>query len=158
MDDQRTMNRRTHGVRKNLGDLVHDAVTLAELQVELLKVDMRDARRGVVLALGLIGTGAVLALGTIPILLSSAAHALILHANWSAPLAYLVVGGVAAFVAGGLVWIGVSRAAGAVGTVQRSKAEFAETLRWFKGSLRQAGRSEEDTELDNELWASRSRV
>jgi hypothetical protein len=142
----------------HLAELVHDAVTLAELQVELLKVDLRDARQRVTLALALLGLGTVLALGCIPVLLFAAAQGLVVGLGWPAPLAYLAIGAAAAVVAGVLVWIGARRAAGAMGTVQRSKSEFAETLRWFKGSLRQTERSELDDEMNSELWTSRSGV
>jgi hypothetical protein len=141
-----------------LGELVHDALTLAELQVELLKVDLRDARKGVTIALALIGIGAVLALGSIPILLFAAAQALVDGLNWPAPWAYLAVGLVTMMGALLLVWIGAHKATGAVGTIHRSKTEFAETLRWFKGSLHQTGPSDMEAEIDNELWTSRSGV
>lgn len=159
MDHQTTMNRRTPWpVRQQLGDLVHDALTLAELQVELLKVDVRDARRGAALALALIGIGSALALGSIPLLLFAAAQALVEGLAWPAPWAYLAVGGAAVLGATCLVWMGARRASGAMGTIHRSKAEFAETLRWFKGSLYRTGRSDLDAEHDSEPWTSRTRV
>jgi len=157
MDHQTTMNRsRPHLVRKHLGELVHDAVTLAELQVELLKVDLRDAGQGVKGALALLVAGLVLALGCVPVLLLAGAQGLITGLNWPAPWAYAAIGAVAAVVAGALLWIGLHRGSGALRTVQRSKAEFAETLRWFKGSLRQTERSELDAGFDDELWRSRA--
>jgi hypothetical protein len=158
MDHQTTVNRRRPGrVRQQLGDLVHDALTLAELQVELLKVDLRDARKGAALALALIGIGAVLALGSIPILLFAAAQGLVVGLGWPAPWAYLAVGGVSVLAAGLLVWTGTRHASGAMGTLQRSKTEFTETLRWFKGSLR-TGPAVPESEIDNELWTTRSRI
>jgi hypothetical protein len=158
MDYQATVKRRTPGVRRHLGELVHDALTLAELQVELLKVDLRDARRGAAWALALVGMGAVLALGSIPVLLFAAAHGLIVGFDWPAPWAYLAVGGVAAMIAGLLAWWGTRQVSAAIGTFDRSRSELKETLQWFKGSLHRTDPSEVDAEIDNELWTGRSRI
>jgi hypothetical protein len=141
-----------------LGDLVHDALTLGELQVELFKVDLRDARTGVVAALGLIAIGGVLALGSIPVLLFAAAQGLVAGLSWPAAWAYLAVGAVALAAAGVLVWVGIRQASVATGTLHRSTAELAETVKWFKDSVRGAGRSEPDAGVDNEVWTSRSRL
>jgi hypothetical protein len=159
MDYQTTIDRRRPGyVRQQLGELVHDALTLGELQVQLFKVDLRDARKGVSIALALVGIGVVLALGSIPVLLFAAAQGLVSGLSWPAPWAYLAVGAAAVIVAGVLVWVGVRQASVATGTMHRSTAEFAETLKWFKGSLRGSGRSELGADIDSDLWTSRSRV
>lgn len=159
MDYQTTVNRRRPGhVRRQLGDLVHDALTLGELQIQLFKVDLRDARRGVVAALALIAIGGVLALGSIPVVLFAAAQGLVEGLAWPVAWAYLTVGAVAVAAAGTLVWVGVRQASDATGALHRSTAELGETVKWIKDSVRRAGRSEPDAGFDNEVWTSRSRV
>jgi len=159
MDDQTTVNRRRPGhVRHQLGELVHDALTLGELQVQLFKVDLRDARERVVAALAVIAIGAVLALGSVPVLLFAAAQGLVTGFSWPVAWAYLAVGAVTVAVAGVLTWVGIRSASAATDTLHRSSAELAETVKWFKDSVRGAGRSEKDASFDSDLWTSRSRV
>lgn len=124
------------GLRENLSGLAHDALTLAELQIQLLSVDVRDARRGAGLAFAQIMIGVILALGCIPILMLAAAHALIELLDWPAPAAYAAIGVAAACVSAILLrfgWGGILRS---LATVQRSRAEFGETMRWLKDSLK----------------------
>lgn len=157
MVDQATMNDRREPptrVRESLSDLAHDAVTLAELQVQLLSVDLRDARRGAGPALSQLIAGTVLALGSVPILLLAAAHVLVATLQWPPMGAYALVGAVAALLAAVLVGVGWRQAMRAAATVQRSRSEFMETLRWFKQSLRP---STAGTDADHGLRPTRSR-
>lgn len=139
MADQATINRgsdRPTHIRANLAGLAHDALTLAELQVQLLTVDLRDARRGAGTALSQVLVGAVLALGCVPVLFLAAAHLLIETAGWPASGAYAAVATLAAVVAIILLRLGWRRTSQALATVQRSRTELVETLRWLKESLR----------------------
>jgi hypothetical protein len=139
MVDQTTMNwqrERPTRIRANLAGLAHDALTLAELQVQLLTVDLRDARRGAGTALVQVLIGTVLALGCVPVLLLAAAHVLIETVQWPGSAAFGVTGVGVAAVAAILLRIGWRRTTQAIATVQRSRAELVETLRWLKDSLR----------------------
>jgi protein-S-isoprenylcysteine O-methyltransferase Ste14 len=148
MVDQTTLNRRyarpTH-IRANLAGLAHDALTLAELQVRLLTVDLRDARRGAGTALALLLAGAILALGCVPLLLIGGARLLVDLADWPASAAYAAVGALAAAVALVLLRLGWRHTTAALATVQRSREELMETLRWLKDSLRPSSDSQIDT-------------
>jgi protein-S-isoprenylcysteine O-methyltransferase Ste14 len=143
MADQTTLNwrERPTRIRKNLAGLAHDALTLAELQVQLLSLDLRDARQGAGTALSQVLVGAVLALGAIPVLLLAAAHLLVESAEWPPSVAYATVGVLAALVALVLVRLGWRRTARSLATVQRSRTELMETLRWLKESLRPSAAS-----------------
>ena len=139
MADQATMNRtrrRPLRIRTNLAGLAHDALTLVELQVQLLGVDLRDAGRGARAAGVLVVIGVVLALGCVPILLLAMAHVLMEAVNWPGSAAYTVLGLSAALIAAGLLWCGWRTGRQAIATVQRSRAELMETIRWLKESLR----------------------
>jgi hypothetical protein len=141
MVDQTTMNRRfprqTH-IRANLAGLAHDALTLAELQVQLLSVDLRDARRGAATALALVLAGGVLALGCVPLLLLGGAQLLVERAHWPESGAYAAVGVLAAAAAVLVLRMGWRRTTRALATVQRSREELLETVRWLKESLKPA--------------------
>lgn len=137
------------GMGANLAGLAHDALSLAELQVQLLSVDLRDAKRGAGPALALLVVGAVLALGSIPVLLIAGAASLIEYADWSSPAAHGVMGAAAVALAVLLLRIGWNRTVRALGTVQRSRSEFTETLQWLKNSLREGSRSAKDRTRSN---------
>jgi hypothetical protein len=141
MVDQTTMNRRfprqTH-IRANLAGLAHDALTLAELQVQLLSVDLRDARRGAATALALVLAGGVLALGCVPVLLLGGAHLLVEQAHWPESGAYAASGALGAVAALLVLRLGWRRTTQALATVQRSREELLETVRWLKESLKPA--------------------
>jgi hypothetical protein len=127
-------------MRENLSGLAHDALTLAELQVRLLSVDLHDARRGAGESVASLAAGAMLGLGAVPLLLFAAAQGLIEQLEWSPAGAHAAVGVVAAAVAGVLLRLGWTRLIRALATLQRSRAELCETLRWLKDSLRPGGR------------------
>jgi len=140
MDDQTTLNGAdpaVHGLRQNLSGLAHDTLTLAELQVQLLGVDLREARQGAGMAVGEMAVGFVLLLGCIPILMLAAAQALIEFLPWPASASYAVVAVVSAIVAVALLRLGWGGLFRSLKTIQRSRAELGETLRWLKTALKQ---------------------
>jgi len=139
MDNQTTLNGAasvSQGLRENLSGLAHDALTLAELQMQLLSVDLRDGRRDAGSGFMQLLIGSVLALGCIPILMLAAAHALIEFLHWPAPAAYAAIGITSAVGSAVLLRLGWGGIVRALATVQRSRAEFGETLRWLKDSLK----------------------
>jgi hypothetical protein len=157
MVDQATLDRGgspPRRVRHNLGELAHDAITLVELQVQLLAVDLRDARRGASAAVVQIAAGACLGIGAVPLLLLAGAQLLIDLLGWSSAGAYATAGILAVAIAGALLWAGWRQSVHAVATVQRSKTEFEETLRWLKGSLHPPAADEIDGPLsdDSRRW------
>ena len=74
------------GVRNGVGELLHDVVSLAELQTQLLAVDARESAQKARAPIVLVGAGASLALGAIPILLLALGMSLAI-----APLTTLVL-------------------------------------------------------------------
>ena len=144
------------GLRSSLAGLAHDALTLAELQVRLLTVDLRDARRTTGSALAGLLAGGVLALGAVPLLLLGAAHALIQFLAWPTAAAYAAVGAVAAAFAASLIWFGWKAVVHALTTVKRSRSEFTETLRWLKSSLKYGASDDRASRPPNEVRAWRS--
>jgi hypothetical protein len=123
------------GVRNGVGDLLHDIVTLSELQSELLLLDARQSAQKAQTPIILMGIGAVLALGAVPVLLLALGEALVDFLEWKRSLAYLV-SGLAGTIIGGVLLMIAWRATGDIIAVfNRSKAEFAENVRWIKYAL-----------------------
>lgn len=137
MVTQTTMNGNSNPhVGENLAGLAHDVANLAELQIQLLAVDLRDARSQAGPAAVFLGAGAVAALGAVPVLLMGLGYLLVEWAEWSAAAALLTVSLIA--IVGGLtvLYLGWKRLMSAAGTLQRSKSELVETLHWLKESLK----------------------
>lgn len=123
----------TKGVR----ELAHDAVTLGELQMELLKADAEDwTQRFVPPVLALAATLGI-ALGTIPVLLHVLAYGLIEGAGWSHWLSFLVAGVAGLALAGILGTIGWSRLRKSFHVFERSREEMRQNVNWLKHVLSQ---------------------
>ena len=121
---------------ENLSGFAHDVTSLVELQVRLLAVDLRDAKRRSGPAVGLVLGGVVLLLGCVPVLLFAAAHLLIEFAGWPASGAYAAAALTGLVLGGGLGYFGWKRLMAAAGTLARSRDELTETLQWLKRALK----------------------
>lgn len=139
MVGQATMNGRQTGTRqvtRNVSELAHDVITLAELQAQLLACDLRDGKSRAIGPIVSMAAGLILALGTMPVLLMGIGWLLVNHAGWSEGAALLVAGGGGLVVSGGLAWFGWRRLKAALAIIARSRNELAENIRWLKGTLK----------------------
>jgi hypothetical protein len=145
MVDQEEMNRTAHFAHLNGapkgGDLIHSIVSLLELQMQLLQIDLRASLRRLILPCLLASTAAVAALGTFPIGLVFFAELLIQAGGFSRAAAFLastLVGVVAATALGLGAWatwrIGVWN-------FRRSIDEGTRTRQWIKDTLKPAADS-----------------
>ncbi len=128
------------GVREGVGEMLHDIVTLTELQSQLFMVDARESATKAQTPLVLAVVGSVFALGAVPVLLVSLAEALVLFFEWERAVAYLVSGATGAILGGillGIAWAKVSRV---VEVFTRSKTELHENIRWIKYALTRGSR------------------
>lgn len=142
MVDQAKVNGRgesspASGVGENVADLTHDLLALAELQFQLLLVDLREGGSHSKLPLALIAAGALLALGTVPVALLGIGWLLVNLAELSQGVAFLVTAAGALLLAGLLAWWGYSRLRGAMSLLTRSRGEFAANIHWIKQALKQ---------------------
>src|SRR4051794_38467299 len=100
---------------RSIPDLVSDAFAqLAKLvgnEFDLARAELADKASQVGRATAIIGAGAVLAIPALVLLLFAVAAALI-RAGLSEPVAYLITGGGAAVISGGLIAMGLSRLSG----------------------------------------------
>lgn len=120
---------------RNFSLLAQDFATLAELQLRLFAVDLREARRSAIPALAAIVAGAVLALGCLPVLMAAAAYSLVEFAQWPASGSFGLVGGAALLIASLSAFVGWKRLSSAASTLSRSREELSETLHWLKRAL-----------------------
>jgi uncharacterized membrane protein YqjE len=124
------------GVGRSVSGLAHDVITLAELQAQLLAVDLRDSRSRAALPVALLISGVLLALGTVPVLLLGIGWLLVMHAGWTEGTAFLTVGGSAIVLAAAITWIGSQRLRSAITVLTRSCQELSENIQWLKQTLK----------------------
>jgi hypothetical protein len=121
-----------HGVRQ----IARDVGALAELQAELLQVELREWLRSCavpVVAFGVIA--AIIGLASAPVLLLALAFALEEYAGLSLPAALSAAGGAGLAVAAlcaALAWRQAKRAGGAF---SRFKNELTRNIRWVKSVI-----------------------
>jgi hypothetical protein len=131
-------------VVENLSDFLHDVVTLSELQAKLFVADLKDFRSGATMPAALLGAAAVVALGTVPVLLMAIAWLLIdydvLRPGW-AFLAAAGVGLALAALLGGVGWYAFRRR---LAVLERSQIELERNITWFKSVLKHSGRTTRD--------------
>jgi len=124
---------------RSISDLVSDAFAqlgkLVANEFDLAKAEISEKVSLMGRAAALIGAGAILMIPALVVLLFACAAALI-KGGFSDPVAYLITGGVAAIISGGLVAFGLSRLSGGALTptvtiqqVQRDKAAAQEMVR-----------------------------
>lgn len=112
-----------------------DTLQLAELQVELLRADMRGAAkssgRGIVIGL----VSACLLLAATPVLLQAFAEWIVLAFKLPHAASLAMVGGVTAVIAGVLLRVAYMTCKHASCYLNRSREEFLRNLEWFKTTL-----------------------
>lgn len=121
-----------HGLAWDLGSFANDAMTLTELQSQLLAADMREcSRRAWVPSLFVVGSVA-LGLACFPIALVTVALGLVQFLELSTFMAFLIVlvaGAIGSVLMGIIGWIKVRERAA---TLRRSRDEMVRNLRWIK--------------------------
>lgn len=127
-------------VTRNVADLAHDVITLAELQCRLLGADLREGAGKSRMPAVMLVTAPILALAALPVILFGCARGLMMATGWSEAAALVTVGGGALLLAGVLGWIGWSRLRSATRILSRSKREFTENLHWIKTALSPSSR------------------
>lgn len=129
---------RTSGpnVAASFAGLSHDVIELAELQAELLALDVKDTSQSAQSAILLSVVGIAVLLGSVPVALVTLAVALVELRHWSH------VAGFGAATLAGILLSSIILAAAwtqlrtGVVTLHRSREEFRRNIAWIKSSLR----------------------
>lgn len=120
---------------RGTADLLHDMLTLAELQWQLFALDGRQYVRGLLWPAVWLACGTALALSCLPLALVVLALALVETTSLSIAQAFgvaLAVGfGLALGLIGSVVWFVRRRLV----FLQRSKSQWQQNLRWLKDML-----------------------
>ena len=131
-----------NGVAKDMGELTHDLISLAELQLELLRNDCREGSKGLLIPVALLLAAGIVALGTVPIVLFLMAELLTqvvgLSRTWA--LAITALSGCVVAIALGVVgWSRLRR----VGRVfARSREEWSRNMTWIRRAWKRPAQSE----------------
>jgi hypothetical protein len=120
-----------------MADLLHDILTLAELQWQLFVADLRRAGWLVGLKMAVLTFGVVLALSCIPLALVTVALFLVEFAGWGYARAFASTLLLAVVAAAGIVGISIWRFSTMRSLFQRSVAEGERNVHWLKEKLRQ---------------------
>jgi hypothetical protein len=98
MVGETTMNRRNgstpsppNGAAKDMGELTHDIVSLAELQFELFRIDCREGLKRMLVPVAMLLVAGIVAGGTVPIALIFIAEFLTQAAGLSRAAAFSIV-------------------------------------------------------------------
>lgn len=124
------------GVRNGVSGLLHDVLTLAELQFKLLSLDAQVAAGRAVVPTVLLGAAGVFAASALPLLLLAFAQLLRDQAGWPPALATLMAVAVGLVVAGILAVIGYLGLRRCLNPLARSREEFNRNVTWLKSTLK----------------------
>lgn len=122
-------------VVKKVGEFAHDLVILAELQMQLLVVDLRECVKRMVtpVLVGLVGVA--MGLGVFPVALAALAFVLVetLQLTIAAALGCSVLAGIV--IAGALCIFSLRQLRQQTKVLERSQSEFVRNVRWIKQVL-----------------------
>ncbi len=124
-----------YGVAKDVGELTHDIMSLAELQFALFRSDCRNGLKELLIPLGLLLFAALVAAGTVPVALMGMAELLVQVVGLSRMAAFSIaaLGGFSLAVAMGLVgWFSLR----GIVVFQRSREELTRSVTWIKQALK----------------------
>jgi hypothetical protein len=124
------------GVAKDMGELTHDIVSLAELQFELFSNDCRKGLKGLLIPVALLLVAGIVAIGTVPMVLILMAELLTQVAGLSRAAAFSIaaLSGFSVAVALGVVGWSYTRGVGRV--FKRSREEWTRNMTWMKHALK----------------------
>ena len=137
-----------NGVAKDMGELTHDIVSLAELQFELFRNDCREGIKGLLMPVALLLFAGIVAAGTIPVALIFLAEVLAQVAGLSRAAAFSVAALGGAVVAAAMGTVGWSRIRGAADVFARSGEELTRNMTWIKHVLKRPATTEGQSPAD----------
>src|SRR5580704_10783243 len=126
---------------RSVGQILHDIVTLAQLQAQLFKLDARDAVIRIERPILALAAGAVLAVCSIPIALIGIAFLLIDVAHLSRLAAFWITFVFAVFVAASLIAYAIAWFRKPPGLFAYSREELENNIERVKEMLHQSGSS-----------------
>jgi hypothetical protein len=123
-------------VAQSSSEFVHDLVTLAELQAQLVVLDGKQGLTRLVAPVAGVLFGAILALGCVPVALATIALVLTETTGLSPARSFALVVGVGGLVALVLIVACAWLLKRSLKMFARSQREWQQNVRWFKETLR----------------------
>ena len=117
-------------------ELTYDIVSLAELQLELFRVDCREGLRQILIPVALLLFAGIVAAGTVPIALMLVAELLVQTAGLSRAAAFSIAAMSGVIVAVTIGVVGWSYLRGVVRVFKRSREELTRNMTWIKHALK----------------------
>jgi len=127
---------RSNGVAKDMGELTHDMVSLAELQFDLFRSDCRNGLRGLLIPVSLLLFAGIVAAGTVPLALIFLAELLAQAAGLSRAAAFSIAAVSGLVVAAALGVVGWLRIRAIASVFERSREELTRNMTWIKQALK----------------------
>lgn len=122
----------SNGLAWDVGAFANDAVTLTELQSQLLAADMRECSRLIWVPSLFLLSGLALGLACFPIALVTLALSLVEFLQMSYFMAFLIVTGVGAIASALLCIFSWMQVRQRMAVLQRSRDELLRNLSWIK--------------------------
>jgi len=142
MDQQANLNERNgaskvtnHGLAWDVGSFANDALTLTELQSQLMAADLREYGRRIWFPSLLLAGGLALGLACFPIAMVTVALGLVYFLETSYFVAFLIVLTTSVVGSVGLCVFGCNKVRERAAVLERSRAELLHNLRWIKRVL-----------------------
>ena len=124
----------------NIADFGNDIATLVELQAKLAALDAKECAARAKIPLIALGSGVILALGCLPVILIGLADLIASNTKLSAGSARLIVGLVALAGAGVAGFFGLKGSMRSLDGFRRSREELTRNLSWVRTVLIYSGR------------------
>ena len=137
-----------NGVAKDVRELAHDILSLAELEYELFKIDCREGRKQMLITVALLLAAGMVAVGTVPIALILVAELFVQPGGLTRPTALSIaalIGLIIAAASGVVGWFYLHRV---VRALDRSRGELSRNIAWIKGALKPPASSESQQHFD----------
>lgn len=139
---------RPNGVAKEMGELTHDMVSLAELQFELFRSDCRQGAKGLLIPVALLLLAGIVAAGTVPVVLILIAEILVQAAGLSRAAAFSIAALSGFIIAAAVGIVGWSNIHGVERVFEHSREELTRNMAWIKRVLKRSAPIEGQSHQD----------
>ncbi len=124
----------------NIAGFGNDVITLAELQAQLTLIDARECLSRATTPFLAMAAGAVVALGSIPVILLGVADLISKVAQISPGASRLIVSLVALGAAGAIGYLSLKAVTGSLTSFRRSTEELTRNVSWLRSVLVHSGK------------------
>jgi len=136
-------------VATSFSGLAHDAIELAELQAQLLSLDVKSTSRNARGAFVLTVVGASFLLSSISVGLFALAEVLVEKLSWSHSAADIVAALIGIVLGGAVLVVAWRLWLSGIGSLKRSRDELTRNIAWIKSSLRK--RADTTTDMERSM-------